>query len=65
MKSKQKVQQTKQNTGTIKRYLSDTQLQILLILNKHLIQSPSHPIVMICEIFRQEFEKAYNKYTKP
>jgi hypothetical protein len=64
-KSKKQNQQpaVKQNKGTVKRYLSEIQVQILVLLNKHLLQSSNHPISVMCELFRQEFEKAYSKYT--
>lgn len=51
--------------GTVKRYLSELQSNILIILNRHILQSKSHPIVMLCDIFRSEFEKSYKQYAQP
>jgi hypothetical protein len=49
----------KMNHGTIKKYLSETQFQILSLFKRHIFQSPLHPVHQICEIFREVFKKAY------
>lgn len=53
------------HTGTIKKYLTDTQNHILCLLQKHLLESKNHPIYTICQMFRENFGKAYEKYSKP
>lgn len=55
----------KQHKGTIKRYLSDVQFQILNLLRKQISSVKLHPIALICKIFREQFGKAYEKYAKP
>ena len=30
-----------------------------------MLHTKNHPIVLICDIFRSEFEKAYRKYSQP
>ena len=51
--------------GTVKRYLSDVQMHMLAMLKRHILQSKSHPILILCEVFREEFYKVYNQYSKP
>lgn len=55
----------KQHKGTIKRYLSDMQFQILNLLRKQISSVKLHPIALICKIFREQFGKAYEKFVKP
>ena len=63
--SKFEQQTPKIHSGTVKRYLSEIQIHILALLKKHILQSRDHPIVLICELFQESFEKAYQTYTRP
>ena len=58
-------QTPKMHPGTIKKYLTETQNQILCLLKKHMLEQKNHPISIICQIFRENFGKAYEKYSKP
>jgi len=51
--------------GTVKRYLSEFQNNILTLLKKHILTNKTHPIAIMSEIFRNEFYKAYKKYSIP
>ena len=53
------------NPGTIKRYLTEIQNQILLMLKKQILHAKTHPIFLICKIFREKFGAAYKKYVQP
>ena len=35
------------------------------MMKSHIMLNTSHPIYIICGIFRDEFGKAYKKYVKP
>ena len=52
-------------TGTVKRYLTEVQIHLLGLLKKHLLSSKTHPVVVICEIFRDQFVQSYDKYSNP
>jgi len=45
--------------GTVKRYLSDMQNQILSLLKKHLLKDKTNPILTMCQLFREAFAQAY------
>ena len=48
--------------------MTDQQFNILQLLKKQLLNpttSGPHPIIMMCEIFREEFGRCYKKYVKP
>ena len=53
------------NPGTIKKYLTEIQNQILLMLKKQILHHKTHPIFLICKIFREKFGAAYKKYVQP
>jgi succinate dehydrogenase/fumarate reductase flavoprotein subunit len=37
----------------------------LTLLKRQILEERNHPIMVICNIFREEFSKAYKKYVKP
>ena len=45
--------------------MTEIQNQILLMLKKQILHAKTHPIFLICKIFREHFGKAYKKYVKP
>mmetsp|Transcript_17368 Transcript_17368/g.29210 ORF Transcript_17368/g.29210 Transcript_17368/m.29210 type:complete len:574 (+) Transcript_17368:90-1811(+) len=51
--------------GTIKRYLSEFQFQMLNLLKKQILMNKNHPIHQICAMFREEFGRTYLKLAQP
>lgn len=67
-KKKQPQPVPKIRKGTVKKYLTDLQFNILQLLKKQLLnpsQTGPHPLIIMCEIFREEFGKSYSRYVKP
>jgi hypothetical protein len=55
----------KMNDGTVQKYLTDCQFEMLTLLKRQILEERNHPIAAICNLFREEFGKAYKKYVKP